>query len=73
MAVEPEHYSATVYWGSVDRGRAIIQWVNETCPSYICLYHKHINFKGPLSLENANMELWFSNESEAMLCALKWR
>jgi len=70
--IEPEWFNAIVYWGSAERGMEIIKWAVKTCPSYIRLYHKSIDFNKPMSLENSNMELWFSNEYEATLCALRW-
>ena len=65
-------YSIRVLWGSAERGREIIKWAMENCPSYDRVYGKIIDPSKHLSLENAYMEMWFDNEQDATLCRLRW-
>lgn len=70
--MELEYYHARVYWGSKQRGDEIFDWIKDHCPSYINCFGKPIDPSKPSRLENYNLDLYFGDAFEAMLCQLKW-
>lgn len=66
-------YRVVLYWGTVERGHKILDWVKQNCPSYEKCFAKQIDYSKNFShLSNANMELWFHDEFDAVWTTLKW-
>jgi hypothetical protein len=66
-------FRSVVYWGSRERGYEILDWVRANCASYDNCFGKTIDVsKNFSSLENTNMELWFTDHRDALMCTLRW-
>lgn len=65
-------YRVVLNWGSKERGREILNWIDSHCQSFEGLYSRPVNPSKPFIFENVNMELWFGDEQDALLCDLKW-
>lgn len=66
------YYHSRVYLGSHNRKDAIFEWINKNCPSYICCFCKAIDPEKPHGLDNYDIDLYFKDKNEALLCQLRW-
>jgi hypothetical protein len=66
-------FCSIVHWGSLERGHEIQDWVLANCESYNSCYGRVIDLnKNYSALENTNMELWFTDHRDALMCTLRW-